>query len=288
VTLNQRIRDAFDTAAPRYDRHAALEGEVASRLLDRIGFRRDEPRTVVDLGCGTGAAAEALKKSFRKAQVIALDFAPGMLAAARGRSRLTRPLYAVNADMSGLPFSRHSVDLAFCNLALPWLADPVRFFGEALRVLRPGGMLLFSAFGPGSLEQLETAARAAGCSVEASGFPDLLELGDALTATGFREPVMDVDRITLDYPGVSAMFDELEVTGTALLVDGWPELKSGPEKLAQYWPDRAANGRIPLSFEIVYGAAFGPPEGQPRRTERGEEATFSVDSLLKSRRGASI
>ena len=288
MSLNQRIREAFDAAAPRYDRHAALEREVASRLLDRVAFRRDEPRLVLDLGCGTGGGAEALKKSFRKAQVVALDFAPGMVRAARGRSRLTRPLHAVNADMAGLPFSRHSVDLAFCNLALPWLADPVRFFGEALRVLRPGGMLLFSAFGPDSLEQLDAAASAAGCAVEASGFPDLLELGDALTATGFREPVMDVDRITLDYPDVAAMFDELEATGTALLVDGWPELKAEPEALAAHWPGRTRDGRVPLGFEIVYGAAFGPPEGQPRRTDKGEEATFSVDSLLKSRRGASI
>jgi malonyl-CoA O-methyltransferase len=288
VTLNERIRDAFDATAPRYDRHAALESEVASRLLDRITFRRDEPRLVVDLGSGTGGGAEALKKSFRKAQVVALDFSPRMLAAARGRSRLTRPLHAVQADMVLLPFARHSVDLAFCNLALPWLADPVRFFGEALRVLRPGGMLLFSAFGPGSLEQLDAAASAAGHAVEASGFPDLLELGDALTATGFREPVMDVDRITLDYPGVGAMLDELEVTGTALLVDGWSRLSADPARLESQWPGRTPDGRVPLTFEIVYGAAFGSPEGQPRRTEHGEEATFSVDSLLKSRRGSSI
>ena len=171
---------------------------------------------------------------------------------------------------------------------LPWLADPVRFFGEALRVLRPGGMLLFSAFGPGSLEQLDAAASAAGRAVEASGFPDLLELGDALTATGFREPVMDVDRITLDYPGVGAMLDELEVTGTALLVDGWSRLSADPARLESQWPGRTPDGRVPLTFEIVYGAAFGSPEGQPRRTEHGEEATFSVDSLLKSRRGSSI
>jgi malonyl-CoA O-methyltransferase len=288
VTLNERIRDAFDAAAPRYDRHAALESEVASRLLDRIAFRRDEPRMVLDLGCGTGGGAEALKQSFRKAQVVALDLSPGMLAAARGRSRLTRPLHAVQADMAGLPFARASVDLAFCNLALPFLADPVRFFGEALRVLRPGGMLLFSAFGPGSLDQLDTAAAAAGYAVEASGFPDLLELGDALTATGFREPVMDVDRVTLDYPGVAALLDELEVTGTALLVDGWSRLGADPVGLESHWPGRTPDGRVPLTFEIVYGAAFGSPEGQPRRTENGEEATFSVDSLLKSRRGSSI
>lgn len=284
MSLNETFRTAFDTAAPRYDHHAVLEREVGSRLLGRVVFRRDEPRVVLDLGCGTGACTEALKKSFRKAQVIAVDLAPGMLAEARGRSRMTRPFQLVNANMVDLPFPRHSADLVFSNLAMPWLADPVRFFGEALRVLRPGGMLLFSAFGPATLEQFDAAAAACGRAPEASGFPDLLELGDALTATGFREPVMDVDRIVLDYPDVAALFEELEVTGTALLVDGWRQLGTETETLASNWPAGRADGRLSLTFEIVYGAAFAPPEGQPRRTDQGEEATFSVDSLLKSRR----
>ena len=83
--------------------------------------------------------------------------------------------------------------------------------------------------------------------------------------------------------GVAEMFTELEVTGTALLVDGWSRLGADPQGIERHWPGRTPGGRVPLTFEIVYGAAFGSPEGQPRRTEHGEEATFSVDSLLKSR-----
>jgi hypothetical protein len=40
-----------------------------------------------------------------------------------------------------------------------------------------------------------------------------------------------------------------------------------------------------LSFEVVYGTAFGPKEGQPRKTAGGDVATFSVDALLKTRAG---
>ena len=49
------------------------------------------------------------------------------------------------------------------------------------------------------------------------------------------------------------------------------------------WATTGDGGRFPLGFEIVYGAAFGAPDGQPRRTAEGEVATFAVDSLLKSR-----
>lgn len=277
------IRAAADRNANRYDRHAALEQEVGQRLLERIAFQRDDPAVIVDLGCGTGANAAALKKMFRKAQVIALDHSGGMLALAAKRSRLIRPVRPVQADAMALPFRRHSVDLVVSNLAAPWFSDPAGFLGQALRVLKPGGMLLFSTYGPESLEQLHRAVTAAGLDCTVPGFTDILEIGDALTAAGFREPVMDVDRITLDYPSLGALADELEATGTNLLVEGWSRCRDQFDSIAEHWPAEADSQRIPLTFEILYGAAFGPPEGQPRRTDQGEIATFSVDSLLKSR-----
>jgi malonyl-CoA O-methyltransferase len=277
------IRAAFDENAARYDRHAALEREACERLLERVTFQRVEPDCVLDLGCGTGGGAEALRTRFRKARVVALDSAAAMLSEAGERSRLMRRFGRVQGDLNALPFPRHSADLVFSNLALPWLAEPPRFLGEVLRVLRPGGMFLFSTYGPETLEQLHEAATASSTGCEAPGFPDLLEIGDALTATGFREPVMDVDRITLDYPSLAAMGRELEVTGTAMLVGGWPAFGANSDALAAHWPAGRAPDRFPLTFEVVYGAAYGPPEGQPRRTQDGEVATFSVDSLLKSR-----
>ncbi|MBT8057826.1 MAG: methyltransferase domain-containing protein [Gammaproteobacteria bacterium] len=277
------IRMASDRIADRYDRHAALEQEVGRRLFDRIAFQRDEPEAIVDLGCGTGAGAAALKKAFRKSQVAALDLSAGMLARTAKRSRLTRPIRPIQANAMALPFRRHSVDLVVSNLAVPWFSDPSRFLGQVLRVLRPGGMLLFSTYGPESLEQLHQAITAAGMDCAVPGFTDILEIGDALTAAGFREPVMDVDRITLDYPSLSALAEELDATGTSLLIEGWPRCRKQLESLERHWPAKDAGGRVPLSFEILYGAAFGPPEGQPMRTDRGEIATFSVDSLLKSR-----
>ena len=68
-----------------------------------------------------------------------------------------------------------------------------------------------------------------------------------------------------------------------MLFDAWGEVSENTGGLASGWAVRESGNRYPLTFEILYGMAFGPPEGQPRRTEGGEIATFSVDSLLKSR-----
>lgn len=275
---------AFDAIAARYDEHAALEAEAGRRLVERCAFLKTEPQRIIDVGCGTGVATAALKRRFRKAQVIGLDRSPAMLRKLRARSGLVRPLRPVCADLAALPFPYASADLLFSNLASFWSPDPVALYDEYRRVLRPGGMLLFTVFGPDSLAELREAAGLAEPTVRLPRFADLLEVGDALVAAGFAEPVMDVERITLEYRALDDLLGELERTGTALLVDGWERLVRSGVELEQAYRALRSSDRYPLSFEIVFGAAFGPREGQPRRGRDGEVATFSVDSLLKSRR----
>jgi malonyl-CoA O-methyltransferase len=269
--------------ATHYERHAALEQEVCRRLLERCDFLRLPPKRILDLGCGPGQGSEALKRRFRKAQVIGLDFAPTMLLQLRRRSRLLKPLLAVCGDIARLPFARASMDMLFSNLANQWSADLSALFDEYRYVLHPDGMLLFATLGPGSLADFTETWAALDASVSVAPLPDLLEVGNALMAAGFREPVMDMERITVDYPDLHALARELEFTGTSMLVQGWGGWKAVEPALERALSARRSDGRLSVTYEIVYGTAFGPPEGQPRRTTAGEVATISVDSLLKSR-----
>lgn len=277
------VRETFNRVADCYDQHAALEQEVGRRLLERCGFQRRQPQRILDLGCGTGAGCEALKRQFRRAQVIGLDAAPAMLIHLRRRASLLRPLRPVCGDIARLPFARASLDLLFSNMALHWSPDLTALFDECRRVLQPDGMLLFATLGPGSLTELVEAWDEAGSSPALAMLPDLMQVGDALMAAGFREPVMDTERIIVQYSGLAALKRELECTGMSGLIGGWSAWQTLRQPLERALESRQVDGRIPVTFEIVYGTAFGPPEGQPRRTADGEIATFSVDSLLRSR-----
>lgn len=277
------VRERFDSLAARYDQHAALEQEVCLRLLERCEFSRLQPTRVLDLGCGTGAAAAALKRRYRKAQVIGVDASPAMLAGLRRRSSLLRPLLGVCGDVAALPFPSGSADLLFANLVNFWSPQPAALFDEYRRVLRPDGMLLFTTLGPGTFWQLREAWASVDRKVTLPAFADILEVGDALMAAGFREPVMDTDVITLQYPRFEAMAEELEATAVSLLIPGWERWRAQLSRLEAAYAPLLTGGRYPLSYEIVYGTAFGPQEGQPRRTADGDVVTFSVDSLLKSR-----
>ena len=284
----REVRETFNRVADCYDRHAALEQEVCRRLLERCAFQRLAPRSILDLGCGTGEGSQALKQKFRQARVVGLDFAPRMLARLRRRSSLLRPLRAVCGDINRLPFARSSMDLLFSSMVVHWSRDLASVFDECRRVLRPDGMLLFATLGPGSLGELGEACAQAGIAASVEPLPDLLQIGDALMAAGFREPVMDMERITLQYPAPAALLQELECTGSSQLIRGWSECRAQQTKLEATLVAPRSEGRAPVTFEVLYGTAFGPPEGQPRRTAGGEVATFSVDSLLKSRRRANM
>ena len=274
----------FDRIAGRYDEHAALEQEVGSRLLERLEFHRLPPQRIVDLGCGTGLASAALKARFRKAQVIGLDSSRMMLAQLQGRSGLLRPLKAVCADFSALPLPERSAELIFSNLAFQWSSDLKMLFAEIRRVLAPGGMLLFSSLGPGSLGELRAALAEIGESADPGGFVDILDIGNELMAAGFQEPVMDSERITLNYPDFDSLVKELEATGSALLLGDQCNIPQTRDHLEAAYKRFRIDGKYPVSYELVYGTAFGPQEGQPRRTAEGDVVTFSVESLRKSKR----
>ena len=281
----QFIRDTFERIAGRYEQHAALEQEVCTRLLERTAFNRHSPLRILDLGCGTGAGSAQLKRTFRKAQVVSLDTSLAMLSQARHRSSMLRPLKTVCGDIGALPFAARSADMVFSNLASYWCPEPMAMFAEFRRVMRPDGMLLFSTFGPATMNELGDAWAGVDEEVELPVFPDLLEIGNALVAAGFREPVMDREMITLSYPQLDALFDELEATGTSMLVRGWGRWKTARTALKQAYAPILKDGKYPLSFEIIYGTAFGPLDGQPLKTPEGDVATFSVESLRRSRPG---
>lgn len=279
----QTIRERFDQISDRFEQHAALEQAVGERLLERTSFRRLDPERILDLGCGTGRTSQALKREFRKARVIGLDSSAAMLTRLRDRSGLMRPLIAVLGDNGALPFAENSFDLVLSNLAVFWTPEPMKLYAEVRRVLRPEGMFLFSTLGPGTMAELADAWAKVDGEVQVPAFPDLMDVGNALVSAGFREPVMDMEVITLSYRELGGLFRELEATGKSLLVLNGGRWQRRLDALAQAWGAGGVQDSFPLSFEIVYGTAFGPEEGQPVRTQGAEIATFSVDSLRRSR-----
>lgn len=284
----RQVRRNFGRAARTYEQHDALQREVQNVLLERLDFYLETPERVVDVGAGTGQGTALLKKRYGKAQVIAMDQALPMLRAAKQHASWLKPFQRVCAEATALPLPDHGVDVLHSNLCFQWIDDLPALFGECVRVLKPGGLLAFSTFGPDTLKELRAAWASADRQPHVSRFLDMHDLGDAMIAAGLRDPVLDVDRYTLTYSEPRLLLKELQGLG-ATNADATRERgltgKRHYLQMLQAYEAMRVDGRIPATWEVVTAHAWGPAPGQSRRMKGGGEiASFSVDSLRGSRR----
>jgi malonyl-CoA O-methyltransferase len=287
------VARAFDRASGSYDAAAALQERVRNELLGRLDELPIQPRAVLDLGAGTGHATRALKRRFPQSLTVAVDIAPGMLERARAQSRWLRRFERVRADAYALPFRDQSFDLVFSSLMLQWCDDLDAVFAEISRVLEPGGLLLFSTFGPGTLAELREAWSASdavteGASARANNhvnhFFDPHALGSALMQAGFIEPVLDVDRTIMRYPDTLSLMRELKAIGAHNVTSGRARGLTGRSRLASMsraYEEQRREGSLPATYEIIHAVSWG---GE-RRTAENEgfprEAFISPSAIRK-------
>ncbi len=262
-TIDQvRVRESFSDAARAYDAAAVLQQRVRDELLDRLDVLTLQPATIVDLGAGTGHAAAALRKRYRRSRVLAIDIALGMLREAGRRQTPLRRFQRVAADAAALPLRDGCADMVFSNLMLQWCNEPDRVLRECRRVLRPGGVLHFTTLGPDTLVELRRAWHAADPShAHVSRFIDMHDLGDALLHAGFAEPVVDVERCTLTYDDARDLMRDLKTIGAHNATGGRARGLTGKATLRRMldaYETHRRNGRLPATYEVVYAQAWAP------------------------------
>ncbi len=284
----RQLRRAFGRAAPNYAAVAALQREVEARLLEQLDYLDDrQPARILDLGSGPGRAAGAMKKRWPKAEVLALDAALPMLREVPRHTRFWRPVKRVCADVTALPLADQCADVLFSSLCLQWVEDLPAVLAEFRRVLRPEGLLLFSTFGPGTLAELREAYEAAGEVPPLSPFAAIQQVGDALLAAGFKDPVIDRDTYTLTYPDLRSLMRELRAIGAGDARRDRARGLGGRLRLQQVTAAYESQRRgevLPSSWEVITAQAWGPAPGAPRRLGGADLASFPADRIPLRRR----
>jgi len=306
----RQVRRAFSRASAGYESAAQLQREVEARLLESLDFLalapergdRWSPGVVLDVGSGPGHASRAMRRRWPKARVVALDLSLPMLREAAPREGLglretlglRRPLDRVCADLRALPLADASVDVLFSNLCLQWIEDLPAAFAGFRRVLKPGGLLLCSTFGPDTLWELREAFARADDAPHVSPFATIAQFGDALMHAGFRDPVLDRDLLLRGHPDLPALMRELRAIGATNALHARRHTLTGRARFAAaaaaYEPLRGAGlpaeqgAQLPASWEVITAMAWAPEPGAPIREDGAEIASFPADRIRVRRR----
>ncbi|MDQ1922884.1 methyltransferase domain-containing protein [Massilia pseudoviolaceinigra] len=286
-----RVRTLF-SRPQRVERSDFLRREIAARMHERLMLVKVAPKRVLDAGCGSGADLALLQKDYPAAHIVGLDAAAAMIEAAKTPASALKSLNQMLSrllpgkagvdllcgDFGSLPFGPNSVDLVWSNLALHWHPQPDRVFAEWRRVLRQDGLLMFSNFGPDTLRELRTAFAEADTGTGTGSAPsphvlpfvDMHDFGDQLVEAGFSTPVMDMEVITVTYDTAAALLADARALGGNPLATrrrGLFGRAAWQRMLAALERQRRADGKLGLTFEVIYGHAFRPA---PRVTAAGE------------------
>lgn len=272
------VRRSFAAAAQTYDEHAFLQREIADRLFERLDYIKLAPKRALDLGSGTGYATRKLRQRYADADIVSLDLAPEMLRFAKAQlpaaSILARLLGRVRGQLQGnsgrqnwlcanaetLPLANESVDLVLSSLMLQW-CDPEAVAKEVARILKPNGLFMFTTFGPDTLKELRASFRKLDDAPHVNEFVDMHDIGDILVHSGFADPVMDQEIITLTYTDLKSMLRELKGIGAHNVLPGRAQGLMGKQRwqgLQTAYEAFRRDQRLPATYEVVYGHAWKP------------------------------
>jgi malonyl-CoA O-methyltransferase len=275
----QRVRRAFDRAAASYDEAAVLQHEVCQRLLEKLQCVKLAPRRILDAGTGTGEAIRPLQKMYRQAEVVALDISEHMLRRAAARTSWLRPSLQVCGDIEALPFADNSFDLVFSSLSMQWCNDLDAALQNFIRVLRPGGLVMFTSFGPDTLKELRHSWQAVDSAVHVNQFIDMHDVGDALVRNHFADPVMEAEIIRVQYSEVDALLADLRAIGANVTAQGHRQgllTAQCLQRLRDAYEKYREAEQLPASYEVIYGHAWKATEEC-----RSADSPQQVDVVLR-------
>lgn len=248
------IAASFSRAAQRYDSVAALQRDVGERLLTLLGREARSPDTVLDLGCGTGYCQPRLQARFPAARYLGMDIATGMLEYARSRHPGAANWAA--GDAEALPLAAASQALVYSSLAFQWCYRPELLFAELARVLRPGGLCLFTSLGPATLQELRTAWAAVDAGQHVNSFIP----GEILQQAVARLPGVRLDwhteRVVMRYSRVGDLLGELKTLGAHNMNSGRSGGLTSRRQLAgmvQAYEQYREPAGLPATYEVIFG-----------------------------------
>lgn len=246
-----KIKQSFAAASVTYDGVAALQRTVGKALLGSVDTE-NLPGTLLDLGCGTGFLTSELLGFAQP--IVALDIALPMVQLTRTKLVDTLKVSYLCADAEQLPLAGQVVDGVFSNLALQWCLNLEAVFTDIKRVLKPDGRLVFSTFGPQTLQELKSAWAEVDDYKHVNDFYNEQQLTRFLRLAGYTEIKVETRLYVSRYDSVLALMRELKHIGAHNVIIGRNKsitTKTVMQRMISEYERHRANDLIPATFEVI-------------------------------------
>ncbi|WP_158278845.1 malonyl-ACP O-methyltransferase BioC [Leucothrix arctica] len=251
----RKSRQSFDRAAHRYDKSAALQQQVAAKLIALQS--KEGVQSVLDIGCGTGQVTAAMCVDYPQANIVALDFAERMLLETEKRlSVINKSATLVCADAECLPFVDESFDLIISSLMLQWSNDLTQNLTHIHRCLMGKGQLAFSTFTEGTLKEVKASWKSVDGLVHTSDFMGVDTLKQSVEAAGFRNVQIHQETIVSLYPKVREVLMDMKRIGASNAHSDRSKGLTGKQRFAAfesaYEIFKQADMNYPCTWELAY------------------------------------
>ena len=242
----------------KYLESAVVQKEIITRLMQRLSFINISPRKIIDIGSGVGLSTESLLELHPKSEFYMLDNSYNSLNSAIIKNS---NVYPVCAQFKEIPFKDNAFDFVFSSSALHWELDIKSSFEEIYRVLKPGGLFLFSTYGPDTLIELRSAWSRVDDKKHVNEFYDMHDIGDLMLNLGFIDSVVDAEKIIVEYEDVVRLQKDLKNIGSKVNFEGENQNPLlGSDKMQamyrEYEKFRSESGILPATYEVIYGSAW--------------------------------
>ncbi len=253
-----KLRQSFACAANTYDGLAYLQREVGFDLLSLFQLNNEEKQRVVDLGCGTGFLTQQITQKNNFKELLAIDIALPMLQATQIRLKHSSNIQYLCADAECLPLLESTVNHIYSNLALQWCQNLTAVFTGFSKIMKKGGQLNFSTFGPATLQELKKSWAEVDHHQHVNEFYSDSDLRHFLQQTGFNHIQIEARQYQSNYPSVIGLMRELKGIGAHNVLTGRNRKttsKSQMQKMFAVYEQYRENNMIPASYEVIFVSA---------------------------------
>lgn len=215
----QKVAGRFNKAVNTYDRYAVVQKRMAQQLLKTVTTRRPEAVDILEIGCGTGSLTQLLTKNYPRSRITAIDLADKMVDAARSRIGTRTGIRFLVADAEDPSWDSGLYDLVVSNATFQWFNRPEQTLRLLKERLKPGGLLVFTTFGPDTFRELhmvfEAVERDWGLESGYHGLPlrSSQDWEAMLSHAGLVETRREADRCRLEYENCHAFLRSVQKTG---------------------------------------------------------------------------